>query len=97
MLHKDLSNGRWNQLSLIQQLANVGAEFERFCSWRNKNLEYETKAQVRLLELLDLTLSDPRFQGRLRELARLRELVCDETCAGQLKDYFLHFALAARK
>ncbi len=59
----------------------------------------------RALELLDLTLADPRWRGRLREIARSRELVCDAASGGHaygstladLDRYFLWFAIAARR
>jgi hypothetical protein len=58
----------------------------------------------RALELLDLTLADPRWRDRLREIARARELLCDAATGGaeygttleDLDRYFLAFALAAR-
>jgi acyl-CoA hydrolase len=63
-----------------------------------------TKAFERALELLDLTLADPRWRGRLREIARVRELLCDAAAGGHeysttledLDRYFLAFAVAAR-
>lgn len=60
----------------------------------------------RALELLDLTLADPRWRGhRLREIARAREVVCDylvgdNECGStdeNLDGYFLAFAIAARR
>ena len=58
---------------------------------------------VRALELLDLSISDPRWRDRLKELTRARELLCDAWLGGkefhtELKDldrYFFQFALAA--
>ena len=35
------------------------------------------------LELLDLTLADPRWRGRLREISRARELLCDAAWEGE--------------
>ncbi len=61
----------------------------------------------RALELLDLTLADPRWSGpRLRfEIARTREVVCDflvgdnlyRSTPELLDAYFLAFAIAARR
>ncbi len=82
-------------MSLIQQLANIGAEYNRFIS--AKNSETKQQAQARLLELLDMTIADPRFRLRLKELTRLREIVCDESRSEMLKAYFLPFAYVARK
>ncbi|MDP4000879.1 MAG: hypothetical protein Q8P83_01445 [bacterium] len=98
MLHKDLSHGRWSQLTLPQQLANIGAEFQRVVSAkRSGNIERASQATERLLELLDLTIADPRFRLRLKELTRLRETVCDESRLEMLQAYFLPFAYVARK
>ena len=63
-----------------------------------------SRAFERALELLDLTLADPRWCDRLREIARARELLCDAASGGgeygttveDLDRYFLAFAVAAR-
>ena len=75
--HRDLAAGRWAQLSLTEQLANVGSEVGRMLRWR----------------------------GRLSEIARARELLCDAAAGGGsygstlegLDRYFLAFAVLARK
>ncbi len=36
--HKDLAAGRWSQLSLIEQMANIGSEVERALNWRIKKM-----------------------------------------------------------
>jgi hypothetical protein len=59
----------------------------------------------RALELLDLTLADPRWRGRRKEIARSRELLCDAALGGHehgatledLDRYFLAFAVLARR
>jgi hypothetical protein len=62
----------------------------------------------RALELLDLTLDDPRHrrsEARLREIARVREVVVDflagenqyRSTAASLMKYFDAYALAARR
>ena len=62
----------------MEQLANVGSEVERALNWRNKNNpEYSRLAFLRALELLNLTIADPRHRQRLRELTRLREALLD--------------------
>ena len=35
--HHELASGRWNELSLIEQLGNVGSEIERALKWKKKN------------------------------------------------------------
>lgn len=90
-------------MSLAEQLGNVGSEYERALKWKTKgNREYFEKAFYRMLELLDLTISDKRWQNyRLKELTRLRESVCEELLGNNdsgnnLKKYFLQFAILAR-
>jgi hypothetical protein len=104
MIHRELASGRWQQLSLVEQLANVGSEVGRMLRWRDRDERLMTNAFERALELLDLTLADPRWRDRLREIARARELLCDAANGGheygtRLEDldrYFLAFAVAAR-
>jgi len=65
--HRDLAGGRWRELSLVEQLANVGSEVECALSWAAKdNEDYSRKALERALELLSLTITDPRHRLRLR-------------------------------
>jgi len=103
--HRDLAAGRWGQLSLAEQLGNVGSEVGRMLRWRGRDERLMLSAFDRALELLDLTLGDPRWRGRLREIARVRELLCDASAGGadyatmleDLDRYFLAFAVAARR
>ena len=76
--HKDLADGRWNKLSFIEQMANIGSEVERALNWQAKhNADYTQKACERALELVDLTLDCAISATRLKELARVREAVVD--------------------
>ncbi len=103
--HKELARGKWNQLSLLEQLSNVGSEVIRAMNWKNKNgNEYALLAIDRALELLDLTLADSKNIKRLREIARLREALVDyfygenifHTTDESWRRYFLSFNYAAR-
>lgn len=103
-LHQDLASGRWFQLSLCEQLGNIGSEIQRVIRARNDDTRYEF-AVSRALELFDLTLSDPRWKKRLKELCRTRELFCEAAYFGgelyntsleDLDKYFFQFAMAAR-
>ncbi len=103
--HPSLAAGRWLSFPLAEQLAHVGSEIERAIGWRSKGYpDYTQKALERGLELLDLTLSDPKHSGRLRELTRLREALLDyflgENQFGSTEEswrrYFQCFAYAAR-
>ncbi len=103
--HRELAAGRWGRLSLAEQLGNIGTEVGRMRRWRGVDERLAAGAFDRALELLDLTLADPRWRGRLREIARARELLCDAALGGgehgatleDLDGYFLEFALAARR
>ncbi len=78
VMHRELAEGRWFDLALVEQLAHVGSEVERTMSWRAKgNAEYARRAFERALELLDLTIGDAKHRSRLRELTRLRETLVD--------------------
>ena len=105
-LHTDLAAGRWHTLTLMEQLGNAGSEISRALRARaNGNSQRERAALARFLELMDLTIADPRLQGRRRELCRAREVVCDffvgdnahHSTPESLDRYFLAFARAARK
>ncbi|MBN1824429.1 MAG: hypothetical protein JW803_08930 [Endomicrobiales bacterium] len=103
---RGLSQGRWFEFSLIEQLANIDSEIERALNWEKKgNKENGRRALDRALELMDFTLEDPKNVSRLRELARLRDDVADyfagenRFCSSEdsLRRYFSAFAYAARK
>src|SRR5207247_2648286 len=83
--HRDLAAGRLGQLSLAGQLANVGSEVGRMLRWRDRDERLMTEPFDRALELLDLTLADPRWRDRLREVARPRELLCDAACLPRVR------------
>ncbi|MBI2674317.1 MAG: hypothetical protein HYX22_01065 [Candidatus Yanofskybacteria bacterium] len=105
ILHKDLAEGRWYQMSLMEQLGNIGSEVGRARIYKEKgDDERFQKAVDRALELFDLTLNDLRWRGRLKEIGRARDVFCDAILGGKeynsnltdLERYFMHFALAAR-
>ncbi len=83
MIHnKGLTAERWFEFSVCEQMANIGCDIDRSVRWRDKgDLGLSHGVFERALELLDLTIADPKNSGgRLTELVRLREF---------LKDYFL--------
>ena len=76
--HRELAAGRWAQMSLAEQMANIGSEVERALNWRAKNnAAYSLRAAERALELFDLSLGGSREFPRLRELARMRVTLVD--------------------
>jgi len=104
--HPELAGGRWFTFSIAEQLANVGSEYERALRAKEQgdDLRFE-HALARFLELLDLTIDDPRWRNhRLKELCRVREIACDQLCnekpepwsRADFKDYFLGFGILAR-
>ena len=77
-LHTELAQGRWFELSLIEQLANIGMDVERAIKWKQKeNIEQNRKAFERVLDLLSLSIIDPKNKKRLKELTRTREVLID--------------------
>ena len=103
--HTSLAAGRWQQLSLAEQLGNIGSEISRALRWQGKDEKLFSGAVDRALELFDITLADKRWKGRLREIARAREVLCDsvfgsheyQTSLKDLQPYFDQFAFMARK
>ena len=104
--HPGLAGGRWHELTLAEQLGNIGSEVSRACNARARgNNDRMFKAVDRALELFDLTATDDRWAGaRRREILRAREYFC-RVCFGDdaevdapdyLRRYFLQFATAAR-
>ena len=101
--HQSLAAGRWFTLSLAEQLANIGSEVHRMIFAREDSRHFEA-AVVRGLELFALTLGDARWRDRLKELARVKELLCDALLGGaeygtsleDLDKYFYYFAFASR-
>jgi hypothetical protein len=107
-IHPDLAE-RWTTFSLAHQLANVGSDVDRaIAGWDGgaQRAGRFDRALARALELFDLTAGDDRWRGhRRREILRAREEFCrlffdDQARSGgarTLSEYFLHFALLARR
>lgn len=103
-LPPSLATGRWQTLSLAEQLAHAGGEVGRAFRWKDRDEAISRHAAERALELLDLTIADPRWRDRLKELARLREVLADalfgtneyDSSPESLERYFTHFARMVR-
>ena len=109
MLHKDLENGRWAELSFPQQMANIGSETSRIYRALEAGKEARVEsAFIRFQELIDLTIKYGRTDASpmlrsamLEELCRLRELYCKAFLERNLSElaafnrYFDRFAYAA--
>lgn len=105
-IHKDLASERWQAMPLHEQLANIGSEASRALFWKQKNDEEKMwSSSERMLELLDLTIEDKRWRTRLKEMLRLREVICDflfseniyGSSSDMIENYFLPFALQTRR
>lgn len=106
MMHRDLESGRWHTFTIVEQMANIGSEVFRALNWRKKgNEKYASDANLRALELFDLTLSDSRHKIPLIEVARSRELWLDfflgenqyNQTARMWEKYFYGFTYLAQK
>jgi hypothetical protein len=105
-LHPDLTQERWEALSLEEQLGNAGADVGRAIRAQAGGNESRAAAALgRALAQLDLTLADPRWAGhRRREIARAREVTCDLLAGdneyggtpASLEAWFMGFAMLAR-
>ena len=106
--HQELANGRWKEMPLALQMGNVGSEVSRALKWKEKNKERSMKAVNRALELLDLSLisaCEQKEAGRLREICRGREVLCDyfygenlyHSTPENLMKYYNQFALMRGK
>ena len=76
--HTTLAEGRWAQMSLPEQMLNIGSEISRANRWKSKDNEEQCrKAVFRALELISLTIEAQRGKHNLGEFTRLYEVVCD--------------------
>jgi len=103
-LHQGLTSGRWQKLNIFEQMANIDAEIGRTLNWRDKSPADSTMTFERALELLDLTIADPKNRNSLKELLRLRETLTDyfvfdnqySSSKSSWENYFYAFNYAAR-
>lgn len=101
--HTTLARGRWQTLTLCEQLGNVGSEVHRCATTVQSNPERSAKALARALELLDLSI-DGAGGLRKQELQCAREVLVDMAHGGlqfgsdwtSLQSYFDAFAFVAR-
>jgi hypothetical protein len=105
VLHSNLASGRWFELTLYEQMGNIGSEVGRVIRAQKQNDKVAfDNAVERSLELFDLTISDPRRKNQLKEIARAREVFVDAllektTLNSSLADsdkYLMQFAIAAK-
>ena len=101
MQHKELANGRWAEMSFLNQMGNIGSEVSRTLNWKKKgNEERSNSAFERTLELMDLTIQNHKEYAVLRELCRMRDCFCESYLNNDIDDlekinkYFFFFGLA---
>ena len=104
--HSDAILQKWSELTLAEQLGNVGSEVSRMIKWHKRDPNIAERAFERMLELLSATISCRTGTHRLKELTRLRELIISNWYNRQLADdaswdgfnkYFMQFAILANK
>jgi len=97
---------KWSNLTVSEQMANIGAEVGRAINWKDKGKANLSKnCFYRALDLIDLSLRDlNKGHGFLREMARTREIIVDYlfgeneygSTGESLNKYFLAFNFKAR-
>ena len=103
--HQAMANGKWMQMSLPEQMANIGSEV--FRAIKSKSRKDEKSAQLafeRALELFDLSLQDSKNHKRFIEIARVRETFVDffkyknqyKQSEESVNGYFFNFNYLAR-
>lgn len=59
--HKNLSQDKWNKFDKKTQILMIGSELGRAKSWLiRKGYEEVRKSYIRAIELLDITINDPK-------------------------------------
>jgi hypothetical protein len=106
--HQELANGKWDELSFMEQMANIGSEVSRALNWVEKGkIKFSRRALYRALELIELTLNSLcrlKKYSKLKEITRLRELLIDffigdneyHSTVESWRKYFHNFNFAAR-
>ena len=92
-------------LSVIEQMANIGSEVSRAIHWKEKDETSMHMAVYRSLELLALSVRDPKNSRGLKELLRVKECIADYFLGDNVykftdswwQKYFLEYAIAARR
>jgi len=97
---------KWRKYSFYQQMGNIASELSRAVHFeKNVDTAHLKAAQLRLIELVDLTIDDPKNIKRLKELCRFKEVLGDWYWDSNqygfkpefLKNYAMDFALSQRK
>jgi hypothetical protein len=74
--HKSMDRQKWGQFPVERQILMIGSEFARAKNLlRDAVLGEVIQCYERAFELLDLCAMDPKWQPKLKELLRFRELL----------------------
>jgi len=101
-----INNERWSRFSLLEQMGHIGSEVARARIWQEcKDPISCNRCIERAFELVDLTIADVRWQRRLKEICRFREVLADQytqakayqVSLNELEHYCMDFALASKK
>jgi len=77
-LHQNLTEEKWSSYSRGQQILMIANELNRAKNLiANKRYKASDLCYERAFELTDLTSSDPKWRGKLKELRRFRELLAE--------------------
>jgi len=72
-----MDSAAWKVIPFQQQMGHITSEIARARAWEEKgSMDSREQALLRAMDLIDLSLNCARGT-RCRELARLREVVCD--------------------
>lgn len=73
--HKDIA--RWHLFSKKEQILNIASELSRIHHGeaRGEAPDIVQKAYERCLELIDMTVADPKWQGETGKLLQLRDAI----------------------
>lgn len=101
-----ITSDRWSKFSLFEQMGHIGSEVARARIWQEREDGIScNRCLDRAFELIDLTIADHRWQKRLKEICRFREVLADQytqakvyrVSLNELEHYCMDFALASRK
>ena len=71
-----ITQEKWSQLSLGQQMGHVASEIARARHWEEKkDSQNRNKALERAIELVNLTLQDNRWKDETKEVFPLRDSI----------------------
>ena len=69
-----MSKDRWEQMSISEQMMNIGGELERAVAWKKKNdIEKMNHFLEKVREWMGLTMADPKNRWRIGELVIAQE------------------------